>query len=243
MSRNGRTPESYRKHELLLHVIRAQCHAQTVRTPGPIILIDLTAGDGKGVATPQPDLFLGVLPSRSTPEILYTVSRECPDVTLVLCEEVKKRRDALALAFPSAILLQDSTKAPLLLTRHYRYALIVSDPNGMHHNIEAMQAITRQVPRSDFVLTLNQLAINRVLGVHIPDPGAHRIVHNAYRAQNKYRWMLDPHAWRRQLHKRQVAQTRQVMKASPDFHYRILVAAHAMSDVIKRFPDRWELFK
>ena len=249
MARNGpggKTPHSFRKHEELLQVIRGQCHAQYARTryqAGPIFLIDLTAGDGKGVPLPQPDLFLGIVPSRTTPEILYTVGQELPKTTLVLCESHTKRRRQLAETFPSAQILTNSALAPTVIPERVGYALVVSDPNGMHHNWAAMQALTDRVPRSDFVLTLNELAIKRVLGGG-PDWEHHptQVVRGAFQAQAKYRWMLDPQAWRQCLRKRQVAQTRHVIKASQDFHYRIVVVAHTMSDVIKRHSERWELF-
>lgn len=244
MAGTGKTLASFRKHELLLQVIRGQCHAQTARKSlGQMLLIDLTAGDGNGVPLPQPDLFLGLIPSRSTPEILYSVAQEIPGAQLLLCERLKKRRIQLADAFPSAQILGDSNLAPMAIARYYTYALIVSDPCGMHHNWTVMQAIARRIPRSDFVLTVNEHAIHRVLGVLNPGLNPiHPIVERSWAAQEKYRWMLDPLAWRERLNKRQVAWTSHVIHASKNFRYRIVVVAHAMSDVIRRGAARWEIF-
>jgi hypothetical protein len=242
MAHVGKTLHSFRKHELLWQVIRGQCHAQATRKSRPILLIDLTAGDGNGVPLPQPDLFLGVRPSRSSPEILYEVAQEFPLTSLVLCEQKKQPREQLAEAFPSAQVLPDSTLVPSVITEAYDYSLIVSDPNGMHHDIVAMQAIAALIPRSDFVLTLNEHAIKRLLGVHKPALDAHPLPWRSWKAQEKYNWMLDPLAWRERLEKRQVAWTRQLIHASPNFHYRIVVVAHAMSDVIRRHPGQWEIF-
>lgn len=240
----GRTDNSFRKHELLLQVIRGQCHAaHKINKRGRILLIDLHAGDGKGAPLPQPDLFLGILPSRTTPEILCTVSCEFPNTHLLFCEKNRQRRARLAEIFPSACIIRNNTDAPLWITERYTYALIVSDPNGMGHNLKAMQAIAQEIPRSDFVMTINERAFQRVLGggedwaTH-PTP----IVRRAYGAQEK-RWMLEPQQWRTRLKKRQAAQLRTVIRASPLYHYRILVVAHTMSDVIKRQPAQWELFR
>jgi hypothetical protein len=239
---HGKTRASFRKHETLLQVIRAQCHAQTARkTPGPMLLVDMNAGDGNGVPVPQLDLFLGERSSRSSPEILYTVAQEFSQTSLVLCESNGPRRRQLEEGFPSAKILRDNALAPTIITQYYNYALIVSDPKGQGHNVEAMVAITAQVPRSDFVLTINTVAFARPLGLHPPEPTSHRIVHDAWKSR-KNAWMLDPKAWRERLGKRQVAWTRNVIPASAGFRYRIFVVAHALSDVIRRRPDTWEIF-
>ena len=240
----GRTDASYQKHFLLSAVIRGQCFAWRASSCASLVLVDLTAGDGKGVVLPQPDFFLDAL-SWSTPEILQRMASEIVSVVVVLCEAHAGRRIQLQQQFPQATVLAHSDMLlPVLKAMSPQYSLVLSDPNGLRgHNIAVMEALAAQRWVTDFVCTFNENAWQRVMGLQPPLALAAPIVHQAFATQAQYRWMGNPQCWRRRLHKTYVARTRHVMHQSNNFRYRVLVVSNFLSQVITRKRHTfWEVF-
>jgi hypothetical protein len=243
MSSVGKTEHSFRKHALLQRVLESQFYAHARGRKAPVLLLDLTAGDGNGVALPQQDLFLTAVESWTTPALLTRLAQGHPNVQVVLCEKVGRRRALLQEKFPGATVLEHSALAPSWITATIGYCLVVSDPNGLRdHNLAAMAAIAQQLPRSDFILTFNEWSLKRLLGVMPPTPEAHHIVRDAWAAQEAYRWMQDPQAWKARLRKNYYARTRTLIQASPNYRYRMLVVSNYLGDAVRRHPQEWEVF-
>jgi hypothetical protein len=146
---------------------------------------------------------------------------------VILCEKDRARRAALRQSFPRAIHLDSHDKAADLLGADHRYALWVSDPCGYSgHGVEAMRRIARRPGlRSDFVIVLNQGALDRLIGTKGEMWEKHR---NLYLPMAKAWW------WGEQLQKRWVASSK-LIKQSRGFQFRLIVVADFLGDAACRY--------
>lgn len=186
---------------------------------------------------PQLDLF-GPPPAWPTPLIAMRLAATIGNAEVVLCEKDAKKRRALAGKFPGAVLLENHAKAPSVLRPEHRWALVLNDPCGYSdHGIETLKLLATRV-RLDTILVFNEGAMRRILGmqevVTIPDPPN---VARVRAARQKYAWMAEPQNWARTLGTRHMART-VLIKASANFHYRIFVLSHTLSQTLR--PPTWE---
>jgi hypothetical protein len=145
--------------------------------------------------------------------------------TLCLCERNGLKRLSLARSFPGATIVATHAEAAALALTGFNHVLWLSDPCGYAgHGVEHMRAVAMRIPRSDFVIVFNALALDRVVGAkHSPYWAPHQ----------KYAPMRLPAWWLAQIPKRFLART-PVIKQSAGFHFRMLVVSDFMTDGVRR---------
>jgi hypothetical protein len=222
----GKSDHSWIKHEMIGSVVGAQVAAfRRIFPDARMALIDGNAGGGVGVETRQADLFDGVRHSRPTPRLLTELARN-HDAAVCLCERDRAKRNILTKEFPAATVVSSHREAAAFAVNPpFQYALWLSDPCGYSgHGIEHMRAVALTILRSDFVIVLNQGALERALAVN----------HSPYwRAHQKYTPMLQPPWWLQQIPKRFLARS-DLVKQSSNFHFRLLVVSDFLTDGVRR---------
>lgn len=244
----GRTPESWRKHEIieLAELTFLGAAAEIFRgTRG--IIIDMHAGDADGVPHPQGDLFHDNF-SSTTPAIAERIVRQHP-VTVLLCEKHRRRRESLAKRFGTFSIIGDHAGAYEFvdgLRLRPVWGVCVSDANGHGKmGIEHMQRLGKLMPRLDFVIVFPQGGARRHIaldknGKEDDNPQ----VKGAREAVEKYEWMLSTDMdrfghvlpsieWADRLGRRMMAVTR-LISASPGFAFRVIVVSNYLPHGITR---------
>lgn len=221
----GKSEFSWKKHDVVARIVKAQAYTLNhCIGPGGII-IDMHAGDGRGVEQPQMSIF-GTNPSRTTSELAVALSHNLR-ADVVLCEKDKERRAALSKRWPAMSVLRNHRLAAAQISNEHRWTLVINDPNGPRdHGLEHMQAIAERLPIADFIIILNEAALDRCAGVE----------DERYRAgMAKYEWMNDHREWGIRLGRRQIAVSKLICQ-SGNFRYRILVAANFLASATKKQP-------
>jgi hypothetical protein len=221
------------KHKLVLKPAWAQVMAYRKRyAHARIVLIDGNAGDGAGIMSNQSDLFDGPVFSVATPVLLNEIAEQAGHTDLYLCEKNYAKRRELREQFPHAVILADHNDVARFIAQQgnpYRYALWLSDPCGpAGQGVAAMRALGRQIPHCDYVVILNEGAIQRIAATK-PESLAwapHR---------EKYPPMLEWQWWLKQLDRRYIARTGLVQQ-SPGFKFRMLVVANYLAETCRRAP-------
>jgi hypothetical protein len=220
----GKSENSYRKHELITMLARPQAAILRFQK-GPGVIIDMHAGDGAGVATNQGSLFeLDV--SLPTAALAVRLGAKFA-VDVILCEKNKERRDQLfnyCHAWTRTTVAPDNSLHGWIT--HYRWALVFNDPNGHSgHNIESLEYIAERIPKSDFIICLNEGSLLRHLAVgddgQDTSSNAH-LVQAVRQSKEKYRWMTDPQNWASLLHKKTVVVSK-IRSESPGFRGRVML--------------------
>lgn len=233
----GVSPLSWKKHGLLWRAASGQGYAYRHKHPGTkCVIIDMHAGTGEGIPEPQLDLF-GTPPAYPTP-LLATRLGDRLGADVILCEQQRQAREQLAVRFPSATILADHAAVLDALNPAHRWALVLNDPCGYaSHGLDVMDALSQRLA-VDWVIVFNEGALKQLLGMADvplrPDPPH---VARIRAVRSHYAWMADPAAWGTRLQSRQMART-VLIKASPRFHYRVLVCSHTLSQALR--PPIWE---
>jgi hypothetical protein len=188
-----------------------------------ILIIDFTAGDGDGVALHQMDFFRQNL-SIPTPRLAVEIGAK-HGADVLLCEIDKKRRAMLQTRFPTTKIIGDHRGA-VDHVDGYDYVIVINDPDGpSDHGIEWMQAITKIVPRTDFVVAFNEgfiTALRRTVGL-------------AWETSRQLYGGLEAREWKNYLGRQCLAST-PLIHGSARFRYKILVVADHLCDAAKRRP-------
>jgi hypothetical protein len=234
----GASPASWKKHRLLWRAASGQAHAYRRTHPhARCLIIDMHAADGAGVPMPQLELF-GPPPTYPTPLLATRLAATIGNTDVVLCEQKRQARRALAQQFPGALLLADHAELLSVLRPEHRWALVLNDPCGYaDHGIEVLQRLTCRV-RLDTLIAFNEAALRRLMGMEeSPAKPDTPFVAKVRALRPKYAWMAHPINWARALAARQMAQS-VLIKGSPNFHYRIFVLSHTLSQTLR--PPTWE---
>jgi hypothetical protein len=232
----GKSEASWQKHNIFEKAASGQINAWHVSHPdGKIAIVDANAGDGEAVSRPQGDLFDDNL-SLPTPALAVSLAAK-RHADVFLCEKHDAKRRLLKARFPSATILADHALVPARLNG-YRYALIISDPNGPgDQGIEYLQAIARQMHQADFIISFCEGFLHRVNGVAPPIGDASDTPQRRAWEVSRQRYLprLVPQWWTTTLSRRHLART-MLIKASPGYHYRVLVIANYLSHAVQRHP-------
>lgn len=231
-----KTEHSWQKHSFLRKPIYSQACAFRVsalgRSGGRILLIDGNAGDGIGVEKEQGDLFEPTL-SEATPAILMGIAEAVGNCDVVLCEKNKARRVELMHNFPNAIVLINHREALKEIKPAHRFVLYVADPCGLKDmGVEHMRAVNqcaiRQGAKADFVLVLNEGAVENVRGLKADTQSART-------SHARYDEWLKPEYWFAHFNKRWIARSVRIDQ-SPRFRYRILVISDWIAREVQKTP-------
>lgn len=233
----GKGENSYKKHDLMQHAAGAYIGKNNYHG-GNGIIIDMHAGDGVGVLLPQPDFFRPAI-SDASPKIAARMAADCiPPADIVLCEKKVARRAELKAqlgAMPFLTILGNNAEVLRLSLEEYEWAVVLNDPCGHGgHSIEVMQEIARRIPRSDFIVAVNEGSLRRHLGLTASTNGsALARVRASYATKEQYRWMLSHDEWRNRLGKRKVFIARNLI-ANRAFQGRVLVLSNARANLSTR---------
>jgi hypothetical protein len=216
----GKSEYSWRKHEILKQVATAQAHAFRYGIKrGRGIIIDMHAGDGKGVEQPQGYLF-GANPSLCTPELSIKIAH---GNDVVLCEKNKDRRIALQSRWAGVPVLKNHRLAVETITPEHSWAIVLNDPCGPRdQGVEHMEAISSKLKLSDFIIAINHSGLARTRG-------------NRKNGMRQYDWMVDLIEWRVRLNKKIIAVSHMIHQSS-GFRYQVLVVTNFLSDGVRRNP-------
>lgn len=202
----GRSRATSLKHHLIKRLAEGQsalAFASILARGGRAAIIDMHAGDGKGVEADQGELFYKS-ESRATPVIAAAVAemlrnRGVP-CDLIFCERSKKAREKLwPLAEKHQAIVVRGHKE--IKTKGYVWGLVFNDPNGpADHGDDVLARIASDIPRADFILVVNEGAIREILSVKNPSSNPNALPWNksaeGIAAQHqKVKWRLDPEAW------------------------------------------------
>jgi hypothetical protein len=226
----GKSGNSWVKHNLFDQIVSAQVYSYRHKHRAQrILLIDGNAGDGEGVCTGQNDLFEGMQHSRPTAQILMQLAARVGNTDVVLCDHDNKKRLALMRRFPEAIVVEAHEDIPKHVRGH-EYAVWLSDPCGYAgHGVEAMARLVARLPISDFVVALNEGALNRVL---------HTQSRHWRLARERWAKLEDPQYWLSMLSKKEMHRSARRIAGSQNFRYRILLISNYTSHAAKRLlPD------
>jgi hypothetical protein len=234
----GVSEASWKKHRLLWRAASGQAHAYRCTHPSArCLIIDMHAADGVGVPMPQLDLFRQP-EAWPTPLIAWRLAAALGNTDVVLCEQVRKKRQALAQHFPGAVIVKSHAEILSAVCPAHRWALVLNDPCGpADHGIETLQQLTGML-RLDTLIAVNYAALRRIMGLKPAGETCDSpFVASVRASQQKYAWMVDARNWQDALAARQMAQS-VLIKASANFHYRIFVLSHTLSHAIR--PPLWE---
>src|SRR5262245_2464497 len=222
----GHSRRSWIKHNFVAKIAASYIAAYRTRHPDDrILLIDGNAGDGKGVEK-DVDLFDRSIMSKPTPQILMDCAEFAANADIVLCEMDQHKRKELWKQFPETTIVASHPEIISQLRPYHRYAVWISDPCGPKgHGIEQMRQINRRV-MCDFIVILNEGSIKRVMGTTSDKWKTSRQLYGS---------LIDAQWWLTQLDKRWVAQS-DVIRASPNFHYRVWAISDFLADCTKRPP-------
>lgn len=221
----GRSKATSQKHHLIRRLAEGQAALALVSVlskGGRAVVVDMHAGDGKGVEADQGELFYRS-ESRATPVIAASIAgmlrSRGVSCDLIFCERSKKAREKL---WPLA-----EKHQAIIVRRHqdiktqgYAWGLILNDPNGPgDHGDETLTRIARDMPRADFILVVNEGAIWEILSVKTPssNPNAlpwNRSVESIAAQHQKVQWRLDPEAWGLLLHRSAVLASHTLIKSN-----------------------------
>jgi hypothetical protein len=207
----GISEDSFIKHAELKRLALAQTYKalnSVLKAPRSCAaIIDMHAGDGNGVPKPQGELFESN-ESHATPVIALEIAQELRAAGKIcdvfLCEKVDKQRERLeplAQRYDAA-LLGDHNTLREELRKGYQWALVFNDPNGpREHGDAVLQWLARKIPKSDFIIVVNEGAIEeRILNVikpstHPQAPKWCRTWEGIAEVHAKYRWRLNAINW------------------------------------------------
>ena len=211
------------------------------------MVIDMHASDGHGADEPQlvipfQDLDLFDLAiSDASPITAERLARLCnPPADVLLCESSYEKRQRLRALFhhtQHVSILQNHTRLMQTDFSLYRWALIFNDPCGHSgHGVEVLEYLSRTIPKSDFIIVVNEGSLGRHLGMNEngEDNGENaHLIAGARETKEFYRWMLDPHQWRIRLGKKEVCwYGAKVMNKA--FHGRVLVVSNYLADPLRK---------
>lgn len=225
----GKSPLSWKKHDLIKKAVSAQFHAFRVKHPqARCLFVDMNAGDGEGVEIAQKQLafsFIEIPQSVTTAELAVRNADDLVDV--VLCEKNKKKFEHLQARFghvPGVTIIRDHADV-LSLIAGYDYVIVLSDPCGpAGHGEETLAAISRSVPKADFIIALNVSAVKRINGTYQTEAEVGRAGKSNATSRKRHGWKNDPIAWRNRLGRREVAVSRgEPVRISRAFWLRVLV--------------------
>lgn len=222
----GQSDRSWNKHQIIAWAAKTQGHALNYVFGRSGVVIDTNAGVGQGVTLPQGD-FWEPSQSRSTAEVAVGLASSCGDTTAVLCEKNPVKRAALEARFPDAVILKDHALAVNCIQPTHRWGLIINDPCGPRHaGVEHMQSIGRKLPHSDFIIVVNDGALDRIRGVK----------KEKFRpAMSAYDWMQDWGEWRRRIDRKQIAVSRRFSQ-SAGFNFRLLIVTNFLTRAVQTSP-------
>jgi hypothetical protein len=227
--RREESNHSWIKHGLTEAAVVAQVIAYRVAHPShKILLMDGNAGPGRGVPIDH-----GKTISRSSPEILTQLANQVGNADVVLCEKDYKKRSSLCRSFRTVHIVEHHRDVLAMIQPEHRYGVWISDPCGYGpgHGIEYMVDIAKRLP-TDFIIIFNEHALSRVRGTCDDDAWS--------TTRGLYLERLDPQWWRRALGKAYLARTHKI-DASPNFRFRVMVAADHLAESCGRFPFK-EIF-
>lgn len=231
----GKSDASWKKHDLIKRLASGQAKAFRTKRSGRILIIDMHAGDGVGVDELQLDLF-GGNPSCATAELALRLAADVGNADVVLCEKDRNKRALLEEQFPDAKIIGDHARAAELIRNDHVWSLVINDPNGYSkHGIEHMRTIARRVP-SDFIIIFNEGALKRLLGMNDDAVYDNAFPESVRQKKVEYEWMMQPVEWMQRIGRRRMVRSEKLIKASSNFHYRVMLVADYLTDAAKRRP-------
>jgi len=221
----GKGPQSWKKHRLF-GLAFAQFHAFRRKFPNArCVIIDFNAGDGEGVDLAQGDLF-GPNRSRATAE-LAAQQAATDNVFVILCEKQADRFAKLKEKYgttPRVTIIRDHRDVVPLVVG-FDYAIVLSDPCGpAGHGEDILGAVSRAVPKADFIIALNLHGVNRINGTHQSAEQVGRAGKANATSRERHGWKNDPYRWQALLGRRHMASSR-VIPMSSTFTLQMLVIA------------------
>lgn len=226
----GKSDNSYKKHTAIIKAAGALIGKKRYHFPlAKIVIVDANSGDGYGVARPDLDLF-ETYKSESTAELSIRLAHK-NDCDVILCENVKDRRETLTDRFgrdPYVTILASNEDAPdLIKARGYDYALVISDPCGSKAiNVETcLQRIEANVRKADFIIVMNFQWLKRLWSV--PEGTKWSPHRRLYLPMNKVGY------WLTRLRRRSLAISARLTWQSQNFMWGLLVISDYLPDYFK----------
>jgi hypothetical protein len=229
---------------MMKRAANAQISILRIKFKGQGLIIDMNAGDGNGVEERQ-----GVLPFREenfqeymqsepSPRIADKLAKKCdPMAEVILCERDRARRKQLEQFFSDHAHVKIYGNHEALLKEDfapYAWIFVFNDPCGpAGHGTQVLAHIAKH-PRADFLIVVNELAIDR--HSHVSAKGSEEEdprIQGVRNTRERYVWMLDPEEWRRRLNRRVVCSSKDTIN-NPAFHGRVIVVSNYLADEFKR---------
>lgn len=230
----GINPASYKKHDLIAQLAAMQT-ARACTFLGHcdrVAIIDMHAGDAKGAKGRQPDFWRGD-ESRATALIACDMAAKFRKRGIVcdmlLFERSHAARDALAAQLAAQAKIHIGRNHRALLTWpglcDYTFAVVLNDPNGpSDHGDEILAHVSRQIPRADSIIVVNEGFLVRLKGVGAVQ--TEKFAGDVYRARDQYLWRFDATEWARRLGRRYVLRSKITVGANA-MKGRILLVTNA----------------
>lgn len=238
----GKGEESYRKHFLIRHILGPQIAILAMKFGRGGLIIDMHAGDGEGVETPQMDCF-GIDLSNGTAEMAVQLAKKW-DANVVLCESKQEKRKKLMEIFPGIPILTTHNRIPKeVRIDEYPWVVVLNDPNGhSRHGLDVLDHISRANRISDFIVCVNERSLKRHLGhADGPDYGEHKnlpMLKGCREKCLKYEWMLDRDEWRVFLRKKHGASAR-FLCGKHAYVGRVMLFSNFVGNISRGMFDQW----
>lgn len=226
----GKSPSSWKKHALVMRAFSAQFFAFLKKHPhARCLIIDMNAGDGEGVEIAREQLAFAFIerPISTTTAELAT-KQSARNIDVILCEKNKIKAAKLRERFnkPGIRIIGDHANV-LPFVAGYDYVIVLSDPCGpAGHGERTMAAISRLVPKADFVIALNEYAVRRINGTHRDEAEVGRPGKANATSRRLHGWKDEPLQWRMLLVRKHVAVSKgDPISISQGFGLRLLVVS------------------
>lgn len=244
----GRSEASYIKHRWIYDLALAQANLaihSILKNGGRALVFDMHAGDAKGVEILHGQMVLPIFQQESLTTaqsallvggLLRETRKADIECDLWLAERsIKSRKELLSQVVRyQCEVLRNHCKYPQFDTGRYQWGLIFNDPNGpSDHSIEILKTLAVKIPSADFIVVVNEGAIEGELAVNTVNLRSLpwlRSVGSIERQHEKHRWMLDAVKWAELLGRRKLLRSRETFASGGRMIGRILL--------ISNFPHR-----
>jgi len=238
----GKGEESYRKHFLISHILLPQVAILSMKLGRGGLIVDMHAGDGEGVETPQQDCF-GVDISDGTAAMAVQAAWKW-GASVVLCETKPVLRKKLKAHFRGATILTTHNKIPTVIQINtYPWVVVLNDPNGhSRHGLDVLAYISRASRVSDFIICVNEGSLKRHLGVrdNVDDVGHKNgaMLKGCVEKRDQYAWMMDRDEWKVLLRKKHGASAR-FLCGKGAYKGRVMLFSNFVGNISSGMFEQW----